>query len=235
VEIRVGLSTLLGLDDKPADLPGLGPTTAQVARNLIARQHRAEWRYAILDPTGYAHATGLLRARPSRPDPDQADGGLVELHLAATDLHALTASDHPDWTAVLQALTRAQNADPDPSRQQPTARYAGTRLRRHLHITHRHCTMPTCRRPATACDADHLHQHARGGPTTETNLHPACPTDHALHTRGGWTVHRNKNGTITWTSPLGRHHTRDQPPVAEPLPDPQPRHHTERGPDPPPQ
>ncbi|MGH3972776.1 MAG: DUF6596 domain-containing protein, partial [Pseudonocardiaceae bacterium] len=53
IEVRVRLSTLLGIDDHPAELPGWGPIPAAAARDLVAAQHNAEWRIAIVDTEGY--------------------------------------------------------------------------------------------------------------------------------------------------------------------------------------
>ncbi|MGH3670343.1 MAG: hypothetical protein ACRDSH_06870 [Pseudonocardiaceae bacterium] len=53
IEVRVRLSTLLGLDEHPAELPGWGPIPAAAARDLVAAQHTAEWRVAIVDTEGY--------------------------------------------------------------------------------------------------------------------------------------------------------------------------------------
>ena len=69
VEIRVGLSTLLGLDDHPGELPGWGPVDAQESRRLVGRQHAAEWRFAVLDDDGYLIYGGLTRRRPTRRRP----------------------------------------------------------------------------------------------------------------------------------------------------------------------
>ena len=44
VEVRVALSTLLGHDDHPGEIPGLGPIPASHARAVVADQRRAEWR-----------------------------------------------------------------------------------------------------------------------------------------------------------------------------------------------
>lgn len=52
IEVRAGLSTLLGLDEHPAELPGWGPIPAAAARDLVAAQHKAEWRIAIVDNEG---------------------------------------------------------------------------------------------------------------------------------------------------------------------------------------
>ncbi len=53
IEVRVRLSTLLGLDEHPAELPSWGPIPAAAARNLVAAQHNAVWRIAIVDSQGY--------------------------------------------------------------------------------------------------------------------------------------------------------------------------------------
>ncbi|MGH3785194.1 MAG: DUF222 domain-containing protein, partial [Pseudonocardiaceae bacterium] len=53
IEVRVRLSTLLGLDEHPVELPGWGPIPAAPGRDLVAAQHKAEWRIAIVDHQGY--------------------------------------------------------------------------------------------------------------------------------------------------------------------------------------
>lgn len=65
VEVRVELSTLLGHDEHPGEIPGWGPITAQHARDTVARQRRAEWRFAVTDDGGRLVFDGLTRRRPS--------------------------------------------------------------------------------------------------------------------------------------------------------------------------
>ncbi len=62
VELRVGLSTLLGRDRHPGEIPGWGPVTAETARTIVAAQRTGEWRYAITDPEG-----PITRRRPRSP------------------------------------------------------------------------------------------------------------------------------------------------------------------------
>ena len=78
------------------------------------------------------------------------------------------------------------------------------------------CRFPTCHTPAQACDIDHIepfnHQHPEhGGTTSATNNDPYCRRHHQLKTHGGWTTHRNPDGTITGTNPHGRQY--HQPPT----------------------
>lgn len=62
VRVTVALSTLLGLDDAPADLAGYGPITAEAARAL-ARD--GTWRRIVTDPlSGAVLDVGRTRYRP---------------------------------------------------------------------------------------------------------------------------------------------------------------------------
>ncbi|MQA15663.1 MAG: DUF222 domain-containing protein, partial [Pseudonocardiaceae bacterium] len=104
IEVRVALSTLLGLDEHPAELPGWGPIPALAARDLVAAQHSAEWRIAIVDTDGHLLHGDLTRRRPrvgplGRADRGDRAGGIVEIAIPVTMLPRLSAlaTDHPDW------------------------------------------------------------------------------------------------------------------------------------------
>jgi hypothetical protein len=49
VDIRVDLTTLLELDDKPGEIPGWGPVISDITRQLVGDADKAEWRTAIYD------------------------------------------------------------------------------------------------------------------------------------------------------------------------------------------
>jgi hypothetical protein len=244
VEIRVGLATLLGRNDQPGDLPGLGPLLADDARRLVARQHRGEWRWVVVDDRGRWRSEGLTRRRPVGAAAHvQARGGIVELQVSERLLADLAeqADTDPSWAGVIADIA-AQHAAYQTPAQDPGARFPNAATRRHIEILMRGCTMPPCRRSARRSEQDHLRMHAAGGPTLPENLHPACGPDHDLHTRGGWTVRRTPYGDVIWTSRLGRVHRSTPEPVTEPLPDPRPRpgpipggsNRPEQDPDPPP-
>ena len=46
------MSTLLGRDRHPGEIPGWGPVPAEVARTVVAAQRAAEWHFALTDPAG---------------------------------------------------------------------------------------------------------------------------------------------------------------------------------------
>ncbi|WP_283133976.1 HNH endonuclease signature motif containing protein [Rhizohabitans arisaemae] len=69
-ELRVEVSTLLGLDDHPGELAGWGPVHAGLAREIAARQVRGQWRWTLTDDHGRLAACGVTRCRPGpRDDP----------------------------------------------------------------------------------------------------------------------------------------------------------------------
>ena len=239
----MSLSTLLGVDDHPGEITGMGPVLAGVARGLVARQHRAEWRFAVLDAGGRWLFDGVTRHRPTGHDPThdhpgqdhdgvqmvrptggQTVGGIVELHVPAALLAELAADParFPQWAPLITDIAR-QHREQRPIVQDPGARFPGARLRRRIQIRFRVCTMPPCRHPARHNDQDHVTEHGKGGRTVEANLHPPCRHDHMLRTTGGWRVAQPHPGHIVWTSPMGRRHETKPKPISEPLPPPLPR------------
>ena len=65
VEIRVDLTTLMGLNERPADIPGFGPVISEIARKT-ADEPTSQWRFTATDPhTGRPVSTGKLNRRPS--------------------------------------------------------------------------------------------------------------------------------------------------------------------------
>jgi len=69
IQVTVALSTLLGLDDQPADLDGHGPIPAAVARRLAA-DPTGTWRRLITEPgTGHLLEYGRTTYRPRATSP----------------------------------------------------------------------------------------------------------------------------------------------------------------------
>jgi hypothetical protein len=69
LELVVDLKSLLGLADRAGELAGWGPVVADVARQIAADMHNAQWRYTVTDPyTGTVMAHGITRRRPGAQD-----------------------------------------------------------------------------------------------------------------------------------------------------------------------
>jgi hypothetical protein len=233
VELRVGLSTLLGRDRHTGEVAGWGPVTAEIARTLMIAQRAAEWRFALTDPAGQLLLAGITRRRPASITPQGAAGelppcrgGIVELHVPAALLTELAADLDAcgEWSGVVADIA-AQYAQGGPTAQDPTARFAGAALRRHVQIRDRSCVYPGCRATARGADLDHTVDHGHGGATTSTNSGPLCRHDHRLKHEGRWRLHQPTAGHFTWISPLGRIYRTQPPPIINDLPEPTPRPH----------
>ncbi|MHA6616392.1 HNH endonuclease signature motif containing protein [Pseudonocardia sp. DLS-67] len=232
IEVRAGLATLAGLDDRPGEIPGLGPVGADVARTAAAAQHRgAAWRFAIVDANGYLLLAGPLRRRPRTAiRPSAVRGGVVELHVTVEELHRHgTNPDLGAWAGVLAEIADAWT-DRDRFRQRlaahPRARFARGALADHIRIRDRNCVGPGCTRSARRSDLDHTREHGRGGRTVEVNIGPACKRHHPDKDRG-WTLTQPEPGVFVWISPLGRTHRTRGEPIRPDLPDPEPTHDVE--------
>jgi len=66
------------------------------------------------------------------------------------------------------------------------------------------CMAPGCGISATRCQIDHSLAWEHGGSTSLSNLAPLCTGHHTIKHHGGWTLSQFEDGTIEWTSPLGR-------------------------------
>lgn len=204
VELAVGVSTLLGLDDSPGELSGHGPVPAVVAR---AWARRGRLRRFFTDPAtgavvgvdGHTYPPGtvpvLARGRPEGPPGDDPPG-------------------------------RDQGGD-DPGGGPCPSAGSGYRipvaLRRAVTAALPRCVAPGCSVPASRCDLDHRVPWP-AGPTCACNLAPLCRTHHRMKTFRGWQVraggadgsepmsgrpgqtYGRPDGTVTWTSPTGAVH-----------------------------
>jgi len=65
VDIRVAMTTLAGLDDQPAEIPGWGPVLADIARHIVDEQPESEWRIIPVDEDGQPVGVATTRRRPT--------------------------------------------------------------------------------------------------------------------------------------------------------------------------
>ncbi|PRB09694.1 HNH endonuclease signature motif containing protein [Microbacterium sp. MYb62] len=152
VQVTVAANTLLGADNRLAELDGHGPLDPDIARDLAGRNNG--WTRLFLD----------------------AAGMVIE-----TDTYTPTEG-----------------------------------MRRFLRARDQHCRFPGCRMPVHRCDVDHNRDHAKGGRTRLDNLGHLCRAHHTLKHPDvpdphRWNAQQEKDGTITWHSPLGRDYA-DSPP-----------------------
>ena len=240
LRLSAGLVTVMGGDQRPADLAGWGPVHAELAVDLARRL--GSWWCVLVGADGTPQTIVAIRRRPttSTTDPGRRLVGEVWLHTDEETLRlaqglARTGLIDPGWVDVLAEITtKLDTARAGPPNGDPTARLPGAGLRRWIHIRDTRCTFPGCRAPAHRTDTDHTLERAKGGATVDIGLAAACRHDHRLRHEGGWHVEHDQPGQITWTSRLGRAYQRHAPPGLLDLPEPRLDAIDDRDPEPPP-
>ena len=244
VALRLPLSTLLGLDDRPGTLPGTGPVPAETARAAARGYGAATWQLLIHDHQGHLQHLLVLRGPPGTHPDLRHRRQSVQLTAPAELLHALTAPPDTDpaetrlpgsrnllldeatttWLRhARDALVRSQTADPDQHPATTTRdrdrRFPGAALARWVAARDQTCIAPGCNRPAEACDLDHTIDWHHGGPTEAGDLDLLCRHDHRAKHQGGWHYDQPTPGVFVITDPTGtRHHVESR--VVHPLPAP---------------
>ena len=143
------------------------------------------------------------------PPADPPSPGPPPLWWRPAARHAITNTRHTGpggagtWTF---RLTWLDCADCDHAQQTATYR-PSPKLRHLLHIRQPTCSFPGCRRPAVQCDDDHTIPFHLGGNTCLCNLGPLCRKHHRAKQTPGWALQQTTPGTMTWTTPTGRHYT----------------------------
>ncbi len=195
VHLTMPATAWLGLTDNPGDIPGTGPTDADVCRDLadsLAANPATRWCITLTDPACRAVAHGCARAGPGPP-------------------HA-TSPERRSWLAKVNIIPIAASTC---DHRHQSAGYQPSPTLRHLVKTRSpRCGYPGCRRPATRCDDDHTVPHHKGGRTCECNLHPLCRHHHQTKQAPGWHLTQPQPGVLVWTTPSGRQYTT----TAEPYP-----------------
>ncbi|GAA4794918.1 hypothetical protein GCM10023200_33710 [Actinomycetospora chlora] len=231
IEVRVGLLTLLGLDEKPGLMPGYGVVHAAFARQFTRQLCRAEWRVAVTEADGHLAAALVTRRRPrgyaTTPfdDPPVAPRPVVELLVTQAELTRLRLDHHPLWAEVVADLQDQLRAWHPPDENTPEAadrRAPSAALARWIQARDRSCVFPPCRASAVVADIDHTRPVAAHGRTLAGNLGPLCTHDHRLKHGYGWRLDQSSPGTFVWTSPTGHTYARPPRPVIPDLPDPAP-------------
>lgn len=119
---------------------------------------------------------------------------------------------HPDLARSLAGRAFSFSRlflDPDGMVTNVDTYVPSSRMKRYLRARDQHCRFPGCRAKTSRCQIDHNHDRALGGATSLCNLACFCTSHHPLKhpdvdARHRWTVRQSLEGTLVWTSPLGR-------------------------------
>ncbi|MEF2978186.1 HNH endonuclease signature motif containing protein [Subtercola sp. YIM 133946] len=79
-------------------------------------------------------------------------------------------------------------------------------LKTALQVADQTCRFPGCARRAVGCEIDHTWPWQAGGATDFTNLAHLCPKHHHLKHETAWAVSIDRDRTLHWRSPSGRHY-----------------------------
>ncbi|TSD93656.1 hypothetical protein FOS14_22645 [Skermania sp. ID1734] len=183
-------------DSADSDLPEHPPTPSTQLAAAINRlsgsifhargtRHRAGW---LPEP-------GTVTAFTTPAAPVLGTAGLTELITRAL-------ADNPD----LLTTAPGTGGGPPPPRAliyRPDADTAAI-----VRARDRHCRFPGCRRPAAACQLDHVEPFRHdnplaGGLTTVTNLQALCLQHHMLKTMKLWHARMLPGAVIAWTNSYG--------------------------------
>ncbi|NMO92801.1 HNH endonuclease signature motif containing protein [Actinomycetospora sp. TBRC 11914] len=256
IAVRLELSTLLGLDEHPGVLPGLGPVPAATARRAALARGAAQWQVLVHDRDGHLTHLLTLRAPPQAVRDPRHRRQSVQITAPAALLGALDPSGEAALElpgvgpVVLDAATTAwlrrardaliasRTADPEAHPASTTRerdrRFPSARLAAWVQARDQTCVAPGCPRPAETCDVDHTLDWLLGGRTEARGLEALCRHDHRAKHEGGWHYQQPEPGQFVITDPTGTRH-RVESRVVHPLPDPvEPGHGIAPDPGPPP-
>ncbi len=237
LHLTVPLATLLGLADRPGEIPGLGPVDPWLARDLAraaAANPKTTWCLSVTDGQGHAIGHGCARLAPSNqrhrppepgepgppggPDPPDPPGQASRDGPGVTfapDARAGPPGGYGSWrftTGIAGQRDLLFALDPIATetcdhRFEAAGHDPGVKLRHLAQIRHATCTAPTCRRPSTQADFEHNTPYEAGGRTCLCNGGPKCRHDHRLKQHPKWKVEQITPGTFRWTTPSGRSFT----------------------------
>jgi Domain of unknown function (DUF222) len=231
VNLTIPLATLLGLAERPGEIPRIASLDPALARDLAgaaARNPRTTWCVTVTDEHGHAIGHGCARPgsrahhgrRAKRGNPVPRDGpGFAftadDHQHSPPDPGALggygtwtlrTPGGKPDGSGLIVTL-EPLGTDPCDHRYQAKGHDPGVRLRHLTHIQHETCVGIACRRPSSQADFEHNTPYESGGKTCLCNGGPKCRFDHRLKQDPRWKVDQFPDGTLRWTTPSGRTYT----------------------------
>jgi hypothetical protein len=219
--LTVPLVTLMGLADRPGELPGLGPVDPWLARDLAAASAanpKTSWCLTVTDSRGRAAGHACARPEPAshaKRRKHQPPGGTDPPGFTFTRVGPGPPGGYGTWrftTGIPGQRAWIIDIDPIPAgdcdhRYQASGHDPGKKLRHLTKIRHATCTGPMCERPSGRADFEHNIPYEKGGRTCLCNTGPKCRHEHRLKQDPRWTVEQHPDGTFTWTTPSGRQYT----------------------------
>ena len=135
IQVTIAASTLMGLDDQPAELDGYGAITAAMARR-IASDPTAQWRVLLTDDDGLVTAAG---SRTYRPPADMTRTVIArDVHCCFPGCRRTARYNDLDHIQAYQTGRPDHPGEPDVTMPPPPPAQTLRRLDRHPRRHHRH-------------------------------------------------------------------------------------------------
>jgi hypothetical protein len=227
VVVRLPLTTLLGLDDRLGELPGLGPVPGHVAAAITARRVGTRHKVLLHDPAGRLEYL-LDLGPPPGATTHRRRRQIVEITAETGLVDGLDPAGFDTGRAEVIRRARAalevQRAHPEThpavSLADRDRRFPGPALAAWVRARDQHCPFRACTRRAHDNDLDHTLAWTEHGRTVASNLSPPCRAHHTRKHRD-WRLRQPRPGQFVITDPTGtEHHTSSR--VVDSLPDPCP-------------
>ncbi|OBJ47817.1 HNH endonuclease signature motif containing protein [Mycobacterium sp. 1423905.2] len=183
-------------------------------------QRRADALSALAEGRALACTCGQPDCPAKAGDCIESGAVRVVVNVVATDQTVLGDSERPGYlegygiidaeqVRQLAATASLHTVNPLTSAAEALRYQPSAALERAVRCRDLTCRFPGCSRPAVVCDLDHTvpfnHQDPNaGGGTVFENMKCLCRLHHRLKTFGGWRDEQLIDGTVIWTSPIGR-------------------------------
>lgn len=187
------------IEHLPVDTRGVDEVRADIFADLLLA---GEPSAAVGDALDAIHARiQVTVAATTLAGLDECPAQLDGYGELAPEIARALAGRHNGWTRLF--------LDPTGLLVETDTYTPTSAMKRYLRARDQHCRFPGCRVPVHRCEIDHNHDRARGGATAIDNLCHFCRSHHVLKHPDvpdpyRWTAHQRSDGTVTWSSPLGR-------------------------------
>ena len=235
INLTVPLATLLGLADRPGEIPGIGPIDPGLARDLARaaaaqpqdhlvrdrhRRARPRHRPRLRPARTQDHARRRAKRRQTRPAGRPRPARRPATARARVRLHPPPARRAARRIRHLAARHRGPRAAGPAGRARPDRHRRlrspvrgrghdpGVKLRHLSQVRHATCTGPICRRPVDQAAISSTTSRTRraAGRVCVMAVRSAGTTTGSSSTRGGRST-SSTPGTFRWTTPSGRQYT----------------------------
>ena len=220
VNLTLPLATLLGLADRPGEVPGFGSVDPGLVRDLgaaAAGSNRTRFCFTLTNRDGHAvgHACARRIRTTGKPRTSPGRAGNAGPVRGSWNLEPDGTRSGPDggygaWLLSVPGGARYRlDVHPVPldhcDHRFATDTYRPGALLRHLvEIRDGECVSVSCSHPARSCDYEHATPWDKNGVTDACNAGPVSRSCHQVKQKQGWGLSNPEPAIHRWSTPSGR-------------------------------